>query len=450
MANGNLRHFSLTIFSPTRFSHDATAARQFASRTHGNGQCCRDSTASVRLSVAASAMAALLALGGWVPGARLAAGGADTPAPADLYAKAIAQLHPLWQSRLYAVALTRAKKLAAESQYAASPKVAKSIQEDAEALVAFWQAVRAGAAKLKPGAPFRMRGMLCKVVRVSGDVIHARAGSAELSTRLSELREADLVALARDARPLTDARSLLALALLELHTGKPSLDAAQAALARASGAGADVSLHRALLETMAAKQASEAAAKPRPRKMTPWGAPFNGKSLRGWQPNSASWWSVRDGEIAVHVGNKDATLVYTRTLYDDFVLEVEVKNLSIGPRFGVLFRKRVSNYISFCLNDQFDDVGCKAGDNLWRASLKGVTIQSHLPETVSIDTGRWYKLRVVCEGERFRCYVNGKLVIEGTDRVLQRGYVGLCARRADARFRRLRIRRILAPAAGSR
>ncbi|NQT53548.1 DUF1080 domain-containing protein, partial [bacterium] len=361
-----------------------------------------------------------------------------------LYIKGAGTLHPLWQSRLYDVALTQAKKLAAQGEYAGDPAAAKAIVADAEALAAFWQAARAGAAKLKAGQAIRVKGMLGKVDRVAGDTIYVKAGSATLAARLAEFSDADLIGLARQAQPLADARGLLALALLELHAKKPAFDKAQEALALASGAGVDVALRNELLAGMAAEAVAKRAAKPKPRKMTAWGHPFDGKSLRGWQPNNPSWWSVKkDGEIAVHVENHDATLLYNRMLYDDFVLDLEAKNLGVGPRFGVIFRKKGDNYISFCLNDQFDAVGCKAGDNLWRASLTGVTLKSSLPETLSIDTGRWYRLRVICEGERFRCWVNERLIYEGTDTVLRRGHIGLGARRADARFRRIRIRRIL-------
>ena len=363
--------------------------------------------------------------------------------PVALYIEATRALHPLWQSRLYDVALTRAKQLAAEAKYAAAPKVAVALVADAEALAGFWHAARAGAAKLKAGEDIRVKGMLGKVDHVAGDTIHMRVGSATLPARLTELPDADLVGLAQRAPSFKGAPRVLAMALLELHAKEPSFQKAQEALAVAASAGVDVALRKELLASMAAQAAATRAAKPRPRKMTAWGYPFDGRTLRGWQPNSPSWWSVKDGEIAAHVENRDAILVYSRMLYDDFVLDLEAKNLGVGPRFGVLFRKKGKDFISFCLNDQFDGVACKAGDSLWHASLTGVTFKSHLPETLSIDTGRWYRLRIVCKDENFRCYVNGRLVYEGTDTVLRRGHIGLGARRADARFRHIRIRRIL-------
>ncbi|NQT88113.1 formylglycine-generating enzyme family protein, partial [bacterium] len=156
---------------------------------------------------------------------------AETP-----YAKGVAVLKPLWQKRAYADALAKAKTLGD-----------KGLIEDAEALAGLWAAVQAGAAKLKPGDPLRIRGMAGKVTKVDGDTIHAKAGPVELGMKLAQLDDAALMELARKGRPLTDGKDLLALALLEMHAKKPNRSRVQAALARAEKAGVDTVRHKMLL-----------------------------------------------------------------------------------------------------------------------------------------------------------------------------------------------------------
>ncbi|NQT88411.1 DUF1080 domain-containing protein, partial [bacterium] len=156
--------------------------------------------------------------------------------PAKLYAKGVAALKPLWQRRSYADALAKARTLGDPG-----------LIEDAEALAAFWGAVRAGAAKLKPGDSIRIRGTQGRVTKVEADTIHAKAGPVELGMKLTQLDDAAFAALAGKGRALTSGRDLLALALLEVHAKTPDRTKAMAALARAAEAGVDVSRRKALL-----------------------------------------------------------------------------------------------------------------------------------------------------------------------------------------------------------
>ncbi|NQT50710.1 hypothetical protein HQ576_01600 [bacterium] len=169
--------------------------------------------------------------------------------PEAPYVRGVEQLKPLWQQRLFAEALTKAKLLAQQKELVEAPAAAKALVEDAEALNAFWEAVRAGARKLEPGSPFRVRGMLGKVVKVEGDTMHVAVGAAVMRQKLADLKDAELIALARQARPAASGQDHLGLALLALHARKPDQAKAEGALLRAAKAGVDTTRHKAWLGT---------------------------------------------------------------------------------------------------------------------------------------------------------------------------------------------------------
>jgi serine/threonine protein kinase len=257
--------------------------------------------------------------------------------PARLYARGAAELEPLWQKRQYAEALAKARELGNAE-----------LVEDAEALAALWEAVRAGAAKLKPGDPFRIRGMAGKVTKVEDDTIHAKAGAAELGVKLTQLDDAAFMALARKGHALTSGQDLLALALLEIHAKKPSPAKVKAALSRAAKAGVDVSRHG--VPTPAGettKPVGSTPTKPAPAPTAEkWVNLFDGKSLGKWEvtrkaPRGEGLGSVKfvkeemifDGPVTAH-----AAATFTGQLPEmNYELTFEAKHVAGAKLGGVSF-----------------------------------------------------------------------------------------------------------------
>jgi hypothetical protein len=169
---------------------------------------------------------------------RAAEKGSTESDPSQDYAKAVALLRLLWRKRAYAEALALAKQ-------SGDPEFVR----DAEALVGLWTAAQAGLGKLKPGEPFRVRGMAGTVVDVTGDTIKVKAGAAELLMKLDQVDDAGLAVLAGKARALTSAEDLLALALVEVHSKSPDLAKALKALTLASNSGVNVSRHHAFVQS---------------------------------------------------------------------------------------------------------------------------------------------------------------------------------------------------------
>jgi len=164
-----------------------------------------------------------------------------------VYASGVETLGPTWEKGAYAQAPAEAKALTAQPPYTASPAAAKWLAEDAEALAALWQAVEAGAAKVKAGEAVRAGGAEGAFVKCEGGSIFLRRGEETLARKLASLHDGELLALAQRARTLDPGRDHVALALLRLHGAPPDPARARAALALALKAGLDVSRHRGLL-----------------------------------------------------------------------------------------------------------------------------------------------------------------------------------------------------------
>ena len=193
----------------------------------------------------------------------------------ELYVKAAKALQPLWSKRQYADAAAKAKQLAADKDYAAAPDAPKWLAEDAEALVAFWRAVEAGAASLKPGEAISIAGIKGEFEKLNGPSIHIRSQDVGFAKKLIEIHDDELVSLARRAGEPTSARDHVALALFWLCAAKLDPATVRAELALAEKAGADASRHRALLDaTLPPKEPEPKVAAPKKEAPAPKKTPF--------------------------------------------------------------------------------------------------------------------------------------------------------------------------------
>jgi len=172
-------------------------------------------------------------------------------------------------------------------------------------------------------------------------------------------------------------------------------------------------------------------------------------------------WKVEGGAIACKTrAAENGVLMFDPAEFNDFELTADVWTTEPdGIRYGVIFRRRAKRLLAFYLTEAGDRAGAFAGTVLDPGPLRqldGVTLepsQTHL----EIRQGVRYRIRVVCQGERFRCYVGERLCAEGTDTVLRSGHIGLHVSHAACRFANIRLRRLApeaeprgeAPAAGA-
>jgi hypothetical protein len=125
----------------------------------------------------------------------------------------------------------------------------------------------------------------------------------------------------------------------------------------------------------------------------------------------------------------------------DFVLDAELRLDDPGATgagsVGVVFRYRDPNNFGFALLDL-------AGWRMFalRSGGSGSLLQQDARDTTAgIAPGRWHRLRLIAEGDRFELFLDEAPALGGRDeRLRQPGAVGFfCRRAAGARFGRLRL-----------
>ena len=161
---------------------------------------------------------------------------------------------------------------------------------------------------------------------------------------------------------------------------------------------------------------------------------FDGKSLAGWEGDTAKTWRVEDGAIVG--GSLDAVVprnefLCTTKAYGDFQLKVTFKLVGDKARAnaGVQFRtKRIPN------NHEVSGYQADIGQDYWGAlydeSRRNKVLARPDPKVLQglIKYDDWNEYVIRCEGPRVRLWLNGTLTVDYTepdDKVERTGVIGL-------------------------
>lgn len=189
---------------------------------------------------------------------------------------------------------------------------------------------------------------------------------------------------------------------------------------------------------------------------------FNGRDLTGWvNANCApETWSVTNGLI--HCTGKPTGALRTPRQYENFVLELEWRHLSVGGNSGIFIwgTPIAAPGVPFlrAVEVQVLDEGYNTkGKNEWYTThgdvfpIHGSTMKpfgrhngqrSFPSEERSKSSPEWNHYRIVCSNGVIRLSVNGKEVSGGEDCNYRKGYLGLEAEGAPVEFRNIRIKEL--------
>jgi hypothetical protein len=161
---------------------------------------------------------------------------------------------------------------------------------------------------------------------------------------------------------------------------------------------------------------------------------FDGKSLGGWEGDTAKTWRVEDGAIAggslESVVPRNEFLCTTKT-YGDFDLRVKFKLLG-DPKIanaGVQFRtKRIPNHHE--VSGYQADIGQHYWGALYDESRRNKVLAQPPKEVLDkiVKPNDWNDYRIVCAGPRIRLWLNGTLTVdyvEKDDKIERTGIIGL-------------------------
>lgn len=161
---------------------------------------------------------------------------------------------------------------------------------------------------------------------------------------------------------------------------------------------------------------------------------FDGRTLDGWQGDTARTWRVEDGAIAG--GSLDETvpkndfLVTTRD-FGNFVLRLKFKLVGTEGfiNAGVQFRSRRLAKPAHEMIGYQADLGAKYWGSLYDESRRNKTLAAPAPEQLAtLRPDDWNDYEIRAEGRRIRLAINGVQTVDYTEPdpdIPQTGLIGL-------------------------
>ena len=173
-----------------------------------------------------------------------------------------------------------------------------------------------------------------------------------------------------------------------------------------------------------------------------WKDIFNGKDLKGWeQKNGNAKFEVVDGAIVgTSVPKEPNSFLCTKKEYGDFILEFEFKGhpkLNSGVMFRGLSKKDYKNYRVHGYQCELED---EAQDRDWSAGIYDEARRGWLFPTKKdpewgkefgdqskkiYKDGEWNTIRIQCEGDSIKTWLNGELRTDFEDDMTAKGFIGL-------------------------
>ncbi len=168
-----------------------------------------------------------------------------------------------------------------------------------------------------------------------------------------------------------------------------------------------------------------------------WGELVWQRSFEGGGSKGGKW--SREGDDLVQKTQADnVRLLFGKREWADYEFTLEAKKTGGGEGFLVLFREASTDDFYWCNLGGWGNTlhalerGVKGGGR-WGKVGEG--------KGGKIKTGKWYTIRVRCEGPRFQVFLDGDKVIDFTDKTHPhlKGRVGVGTWRTSARYRKLKV-----------
>lgn len=162
-----------------------------------------------------------------------------------------------------------------------------------------------------------------------------------------------------------------------------------------------------------------------------WATLFNGKDLEGWeQKNGSAKYEVKDGSIlGTSVPNSPNSFLFTKKEFADFELEFEVK-VDAELNSGVQIRSHsLPSYQNGRVHGYQVEIAVGGfSGGIYDEARRGKFLNAEKPTDEIrqlVKPNEWARYRVVCDGDHFQVWVNGKKVTDLKDDMTKSGHIGL-------------------------
>ncbi|MCL2005219.1 MAG: DUF1080 domain-containing protein [Planctomycetaceae bacterium] len=158
---------------------------------------------------------------------------------------------------------------------------------------------------------------------------------------------------------------------------------------------------------------------------------------RSFEDHSGGRWSQTDGIISQRAGGEDHRLLFGDADWSDYEFTVEAQKTAGAEGFLLLFRVQNDDVFSWAnlggWNNQQHAIE-RRGAGQGRQSVVGRQVNG------TIETGKWYKITVRCEGNNVKVSIDGTQVLDIADPGMARaGRVGIGTWSTQAQFRNFRV-----------
>lgn len=148
-------------------------------------------------------------------------------------------------------------------------------------------------------------------------------------------------------------------------------------------------------------------------KVTPNGATLYqsdfANGTKGWKSDGGDW-KTQDGVLAQTNAGDNIRLTTGDVNWTDYTLELKARKTGGGEGFLILFHNQD--------NDNYAWLNLGGWGNQRSAIervMNGTKNQIGPEVPVTIETGRWYDIKIEVKGRNIKAYLDGKQIIEGTD-----------------------------------
>ena len=158
---------------------------------------------------------------------------------------------------------------------------------------------------------------------------------------------------------------------------------------------------------------------------------------RSFEENAAGRWQIEYGEVSQMGMGTDQRLLFGDTTWTDYEFTLEAQKIGGSEGFLILFRETdPAAHYWYNLGGWGNTV------HRLEKAIHGQAREAVGPSVrEKIETGRWYHIRVRCEGDHIQIWLGDRLVFDYTDTRSPnlRGRVGIGTWATQAKFRNLKV-----------